>query len=147
MRTPTVFVAALLLWMRLVSAQTPLSQSQTPAEDSNSPTEALITPAGAALSTIFSPAKAPQQKTMGLLQRSFLDLADQGDAELELAIVVDGTDSMAADMSGVRNGCQPDDRRSKAVSQKRGASGAGCVSGLGFAFRRMRHSIAPIHFE
>ncbi len=39
---------------------------------------------------------------MGLLQRSFLDLADQGDQELELAIVVDGTDSMAAELAGVR---------------------------------------------
>lgn len=61
------------------------------------------TPAGAALSTIFSPTRAPQRKTMGLLQRSFLDLADQGDAELEVAIVVDGTDSMATELAGVRS--------------------------------------------
>ncbi len=61
------------------------------------------TPAGAALSTLFSPTKAPPRKTMGLLQRSFLDLADQGDAELEVAIVVDGTDSMATELAGVRS--------------------------------------------
>lgn len=39
---------------------------------------------------------------MGLVQRSFLDLADQGDQELELAIVVDGTESMATELAGVR---------------------------------------------
>jgi hypothetical protein len=61
-----------------------------------------VTPAGSALSTIFSLTRAPKQKTMGLLQRSFLDLADQGDQELELAIVVDGTDSMATELAGVR---------------------------------------------
>ncbi len=102
MRIPTVFVLAMLLWMRLLSAQT--NPGQIPAEVSITPVEVSITPAGAVLSTIFSPAKAPQRKTMGLLQRSFLDLADQGDSELELAIVVDGTDSMAADISGVRSG-------------------------------------------
>ena len=59
-------------------------------------------PAASAMTTIFSPARAPKQKTMGLLQRSFLDLAAQGDQELEVAIVVDGTDSMATELAGVR---------------------------------------------
>ncbi|MDG2224450.1 MAG: VWA domain-containing protein [Rubripirellula sp.] len=59
-------------------------------------------PAASAMSTIFSPARAPKRKTMGLLQRSFLDMADQGDQELEIAIVVDGTDSMATELAGVR---------------------------------------------
>jgi tetratricopeptide (TPR) repeat protein len=58
--------------------------------------------AASAMSTIFSPARAPKRRTMGLLQRSFLDLADQGDQELEVAIVVDGTDSMATELAGVR---------------------------------------------
>ncbi|MFK8112071.1 MAG: vWA domain-containing protein [Rubripirellula sp.] len=59
-------------------------------------------PARSALTTMFSPSRAPKRKTMGLLQRSFLDLADQGDQELEVAIVVDGTDSMTAELAGVR---------------------------------------------
>lgn len=46
--------------------------------------------------------RAPEQKTMGLLQRSFLDIAEQDGSLLQLAIVVDGTDSMAAELSGVR---------------------------------------------
>ena len=65
-------------------------------------TESAASPAGSALMSIFSPAKAPQRKTMGLLQRSFLDMAGQGDAKLEVAIVVDGTDSMATELAGVR---------------------------------------------
>lgn len=39
---------------------------------------------------------------MGLLQRSFLDLAEQEGRSLQLAIVVDGTDSMASELAGVR---------------------------------------------
>ncbi|MGI9474061.1 MAG: vWA domain-containing protein [Rubripirellula sp.] len=58
--------------------------------------------AASAMATIFSPARAPKQKTMGLLQRSFLDLASQGDQELEVAVVVDGTDSMASELAGVQ---------------------------------------------
>ncbi len=56
----------------------------------------------AALRSVFSPARAPEQKTMGLLQRSFLDLAEQSGSLLQLAIVVDGTDSMATELAGVR---------------------------------------------
>lgn len=43
---------------------------------------------------------------MGLLQRSFLDLASQGEQELELAVVVDGTQSMASVLAGVRQTIQ-----------------------------------------
>jgi hypothetical protein len=39
---------------------------------------------------------------MGLLQRSFLDLAEQEGSLLQMAIVVDGTDSMASELAGVR---------------------------------------------
>jgi len=56
----------------------------------------------AALRSIFSPSRAPEQKTMGLLQRSFLDLAEQGGTRLQMAIVVDGTDSMTTELAGVR---------------------------------------------
>lgn len=59
-------------------------------------------PSAAAIRTVFSPSRAPDQKTMGLLQRSFLDLAEQEGRSLQLAIVVDGTDSMASELTGVR---------------------------------------------
>ena len=90
MRHLMAFIIVVLLF------QIPCHAQGTKSED-----EAL-TPAGAALTTIFSPSRAPKQKTMGLLQRSFLDLADQGDQELEVAIVVDGTDSMTTELAGVR---------------------------------------------
>ena len=57
---------------------------------------------GKALSTLFSPRHAPAQKTMGLLQRSFLDLADQSRKKLEIALVIDGTESMGDELQAVR---------------------------------------------
>ena len=60
-------------------------------------------PARYALESIFCPAQAPAQRTMGLLQRSFLDLVEASQPELQVALVVDGTESMAADISGVRS--------------------------------------------
>jgi hypothetical protein len=68
--------------------------SQEPAETS---------PAGYALDSIFNPRRAPAQRSMGLLQRSFLDLVESSQTDLEIALVIDGTDSMADDMQGVRN--------------------------------------------
>lgn len=59
-------------------------------------------PAGLALESIFNPDRAPAKRTMGLLQRSFLDLVESSEDALEVALVVDGTDSMAADIEGVR---------------------------------------------
>lgn len=56
---------------------------------------------GNAIESMFSPLAAPKRKTMGLLQRNFLDMAGQS-AELEVAIVVDGTDSMAGELQGIR---------------------------------------------
>lgn len=52
--------------------------------------------------TIFSPAAAPQRKTMGLLQRSFLDVMEQSGERIEIALVIDGTDSMADEIAGVK---------------------------------------------
>lgn len=60
------------------------------------------TPTGSALRTIFSPSAAPQRKTMGLLQRSFLDVTQQSSEQIELALVIDGTDSMADEIEGVK---------------------------------------------
>ncbi len=91
---------AILLTVQL-SAQSPDIEKRSETSQSQ-PSADTITPAGSALSTIFSPSRAPKQKTMGLLQRSFLDLADQGDQKLEVAIVVDGTESMATELAGVR---------------------------------------------
>ncbi len=59
-------------------------------------------PSSLALSTMFSPLDAPERKTMGLLQRNFLEMAGGSDSELEIAIVIDGTDSMSAELAGVR---------------------------------------------
>lgn len=58
--------------------------------------------AGVALESIFNPRRAPEQKTMGLLQRSFLDLVESSQQALEIALVIDGTDSMASDIEAVR---------------------------------------------
>src|SRR5688572_7354785 len=60
-------------------------------------------PAGLALGSVFNPQRAPAQKTMGLLQRSFLDMVESSEQELQVAFVVDGTNSMAADIAGVRS--------------------------------------------
>lgn len=82
----------------------PPTRGQDSVETDSKPARevAAEAPVASVLSTIFSPARAPRRKTMGLLQRSFLDLADQVDQELELAVVVDGTDSMAEELAGVR---------------------------------------------
>lgn len=61
-----------------------------------------IAPTSAALRSIFSSAAAPPRKTMGLLQRSFVELSGQTRDDLEIALVIDGTDSMADSIEGVR---------------------------------------------
>lgn len=66
----------------------------------------VASPAGLALESVFNPQRAPAHKTMGLLQRSFLDLVEASEKELQVAFVVDGTDSMASDIEGVRNALQ-----------------------------------------
>ena len=91
-----------VLLMAFIALPAALAQPTEAAKQAAGKAVTTEAPVAAAMTTIFSPARAPQQKTMGLLQRSFLDLADQGDQELELAIVVDGTDSMAAELAGVR---------------------------------------------
>ncbi|MGE0756989.1 MAG: hypothetical protein AB7O38_08215 [Pirellulaceae bacterium] len=73
-------------------------RGQTPGD----PAAGSRSPAGLALESIFNPQRAPAQKTMGLLQRSFLDLVEESAQELQVAFVLDGTDSMAADIAGVR---------------------------------------------
>ncbi|MCG8653401.1 MAG: VWA domain-containing protein [Pirellulales bacterium] len=91
MRLPWVFSLLGLLAGTLSSSALGQQPDQEPASA-----------VGPAITSIFSPARAPQRKTMGLLQRSFLDIAAEGDRELEVAIVVDGTDSMKAELAGVR---------------------------------------------
>ncbi|MCL4202281.1 MAG: VWA domain-containing protein [Pirellulaceae bacterium] len=54
-----------------------------------------------ALESIFSPRHAPAAKTMGLLQRSFLDLVETSPLRLQVALVVDGTDSMSESLGGI----------------------------------------------
>ena len=43
--------------------------------------------AESALATIFSPRRAPTAKTMGLVQRNFLDLVEVSRARLQVALV------------------------------------------------------------
>jgi hypothetical protein len=101
-RRLTIFTLALAL-VTAIQAQSPeVELKSTGGASSSQQATEQIAPAGSALSTIFSPARAPKRKTMGLLQRSFLDLATQGDLALEVAIVVDGTDSMTTELAGVR---------------------------------------------
>lgn len=57
---------------------------------------------GPTLSTLFNPRTAPAQKTMGLLQRSFLDLVEESQPKLQIAFVIDGTDSMSGQLASVR---------------------------------------------
>ena len=72
-------------------------QGVTFAQDANpAPTEA-------ALETIFSPRRAPRARTMGLVQRSFLDLLEVARPKLEMALVIDGTESMGAAIVGIRH--------------------------------------------
>lgn len=62
----------------------------------------VTAPSSLALSSMFSPLDAPQRKTMGLLQRNFLEMAGGSDTDLEIAIVIDGTESMSAELAGVQ---------------------------------------------
>ncbi len=82
-----------------VSSQAPQASTF---QTSTSQAPVSQTPVAGALKTIFSPMEAPTRRTMGLLQRNFLDKAS-GRSDLEVAIVIDGTDSMAAEIEGVKN--------------------------------------------
>ncbi len=59
---------------------------------------------GAALGTIFNPALAPDVKTMGLAQRvNFVDFVKEVKGTLQLAIVIDATESMEEQLDGVKS--------------------------------------------
>ena len=60
-------------------------------------------PTGLLMQSMFSPLQAPPHKTMGLAQRSFLDLVEASKQQLEIAFVVDGTESMGESIDGMRN--------------------------------------------
>jgi len=81
-------------------------QAATVNLEQNRPSHAPIDqdPSGlsSALDVLFNPQRAPERRTMGLLQRSFLDLVEQSQARLQVALVIDGTESMASDMAQVR---------------------------------------------
>jgi tetratricopeptide (TPR) repeat protein len=57
---------------------------------------------GDLLETMFDPTRAPPNKTMGLMQRDFIDLVNDRRDELQIAFVVDGTNSMAKSISAVQ---------------------------------------------
>ncbi|MDA0658273.1 MAG: hypothetical protein O2931_03735 [Planctomycetota bacterium] len=81
----TSLTSVLLLTTSLIAEQEPLV-ARSPVQN--------------ALETIFSPQRAPAKKTMGLLQRSFLDLADAAQPKLQIAFVIDGTTSMGESLAG-----------------------------------------------
>jgi hypothetical protein len=64
-------------------------------------TEGQQTTAGIALDSIFNPRRAPSAKSMGLLQGNFLDAVKPARA-LQVAIVVDVTESMSAELASIR---------------------------------------------
>ena len=57
----------------------------------------------AVLSSIFSPLRAPAAKTMGLVQRNFLDLVEVSHSKLQVVLVIDGTESMGTEIEGIRH--------------------------------------------
>ncbi|GAA5508077.1 hypothetical protein Rcae01_03542 [Novipirellula caenicola] len=102
------FFAVVYAWLSLVvmcvagpaSAQPPSPAPSSAPSSTTTPTTS--TPASLAISTMFSPLDVPQRKTMGLLQRNFLEMAGGDEGELEVALVIDGTNSMSAELAGVR---------------------------------------------
>tara|TARA_R110002073_G_scaffold160172_3_gene315655 strand:- start:179 stop:2305 length:2127 start_codon:yes stop_codon:yes gene_type:complete len=96
-----VGVCALVLLVVIDPASLALAQPPSPAPPTST-TPASTTPASLAISTMFSPLDVPQRKTMGLLQRNFLEMAGGDAGELEVALVIDGTNSMSAELAGVR---------------------------------------------
>lgn len=63
---------------------------------------ATLEATGAALETIFSPDRSPPNKTMGLVQRNFLDLVEESKSQLQIALVLDGTSSMTDSLASVK---------------------------------------------
>ena len=57
----------------------------------------------AAIESIFSPQRAPEVKTMGLYQRSFVDLMQVARNKLQVALVIDGTTSMGGDLDQLKS--------------------------------------------
>jgi len=90
---------AVCSWAMLVTTAYPAAaQSAAPSP----PAAVLSPPVSSALRSIFSTSAAPERKTMGLLQRSFVEVAQQTQENLEIALVIDGTDSMADEIEGVK---------------------------------------------
>ncbi|MBB76000.1 MAG: hypothetical protein CMJ75_15950 [Planctomycetaceae bacterium] len=74
-----------------------LGQGTTFSQDANPDSTKAV------LETIFSPRRAPRARTMGLVQRSFLDLLEVARPKLEMALVIDGTESMGTAIVGIRH--------------------------------------------
>ncbi len=73
------------------------------AVDNRLPAQPRPSPTGLLMQSMFSPLQAPPRKTMGLAQRSFLDLVEASRQRLEIAFVVDGTESMGDSIDGMRD--------------------------------------------
>ncbi len=60
-------------------------------------------PTAAALRAIFNPQRAPQAKSMGLFQANFLDAVPAVPQPLQLAVVIDSTESMSQELTAIRD--------------------------------------------
>lgn len=78
------------------------SSDHSPSGDAKAAAVPTKPPVSSALRSIFSASAAPERKTMGLLQRSFVEVAQQAEQNLEIALVIDGTDSMSDEIEGVK---------------------------------------------
>lgn len=57
--------------------------------------------AGSVLKTVFEPTRGNRLKSRSLMQRSFLDTIGNREQPMQVAFVIDGTDSMGTDIQGV----------------------------------------------
>ncbi len=84
---PTVLAAALLFF----------SCSRVVAQDEK------VSSTGIALSSMFDVQRAPKAKSMGLFQANFLDSLKSAQRSLQLAVVIDSTESMSGEMASIRS--------------------------------------------
>ncbi len=66
------------------------------------PSKSKSTATGIALSTLLNVRRAPVAKGMGLFQVNFLDALDSSQGSMQLAIVVDTTESMTDELQPIR---------------------------------------------
>lgn len=109
-----------------------------------------MTPVGQLMQSMFSPDRSPPHKTMGLAQRNFLDMVEQVQSDLEIAVVLDGTESMGDNLESAK---QTIGQMMADLSRYRGAeiryqlvvfrdAGAGAGKEIQFPMNRAQHSFS-----